>query len=129
MSRCWRLGLGAALYMEEHGHIVTGMSNQIVWGTPHVFAVFLIVAASGALNVASISSVFNRLAYKPYARLSGILAIALLAGGLMVLVLDLGRPERVFVAMTHIQFQVDLRLEHLSLHRFRPDRRRPICSP
>ena len=83
-------------YMEEHGHIVTGMSNQIVWGTPHVFAVFLIVAASGALNVASISSVFNRLAYKPYARLSGILAIALLAGGLAVLVLDLGRPERVW---------------------------------
>lgn len=59
------LGLGAALYMEEHGHIVTGMNNQIVWGLPHVFAVFLIVSASGALNVASVSSVFNRLAYKP----------------------------------------------------------------
>ena len=97
-------GLGAALYMEANGHIVTGMNNQIVWGTPHVFAVFLIVAASGALNVASISSVFNRLAYKPYARLSGILAISLLAGGLMVLVLDLGRPERIFVALTHNNF-------------------------
>ena len=97
-------GLAAALYMEEHGHIVTGMSNQIVWGMPHVFAVFLIVAASGALNVASISSVFNRFAYKPYARLSGILAISLLAGGLMVLVLDLGRPERIFVALTHNNF-------------------------
>ena len=93
------LGLGAALYMEEHGHIVTGMNNQIVWGLPHVFAVFLIVSASGALNVASVSSVFNRLAYKPYARLSGILAIALLAGGLAVLVLDLGRPERLIVAI------------------------------
>ena len=99
------LGLGAALYMEAHGHVVTGMSNQIVWGLPHVFAVFLIVSASGALNVASISSVFNRLAYKPYARLSGVLAIALLAGGLMVLVLDLGRPERVFVAVTHNNFR------------------------
>ena len=104
-SRCSRAGSAAALYMEEHGHIVTGMSNQIVWGLPHVFAVFLIVSASGALNVASISSVFNRLAYKPYARLSGVLAIALLAGGLMVLVLDLGRPERVFVAMTHNNFR------------------------
>ena len=98
-------GLAAALYMEEHGHIVTGMNNQIVWGTPHVFAVFLVVAASGALNVASISSVFNRLAYKPYARLSGVLAISLLVGGLMVLVLDLGRPERVFLAMTHNNFR------------------------
>lgn len=98
-------GLGAALYMEHYGHIVTGMSNQIVWGTPHVFAVFLIVAASGALNVASFSSVFNRLAYKPYARLSGLLAIALLAGGLAVLVLDLGRPERLIVAMTTYNFK------------------------
>jgi [DsrC]-trisulfide reductase subunit P len=99
------LGIGAALDMEQRGHIVTGMTNQIVWGTPHVFAVFLIVAASGALNVASISSVFNRLAYKPYARLSGILAVSLLAGGLMILVLDLGWPMRVFIAMTHNNFK------------------------
>ncbi len=99
------IGLGAVLYMEHHGHIVTGMNNAVVWGTPHVFAVFLIVAASGALNVASISSVFNRLAYKPFARLSGVLAIALLAGGLAVLVLDLGRPERLTVAMTTYNFK------------------------
>ncbi|MBT3071992.1 polysulfide reductase NrfD [Rhodomicrobium sp. Az07] len=98
-------GLGAALYMEHHGHVVTGMSNQIVWGTPHVFAVFLIVAASGALNVASFSSVFNKLAYKPYARLSGVLAVALLLGGLAVLVLDLGRPDRLIVAMTTYNFR------------------------
>ena len=39
------VGFGAALYMEHHGHFVTGMTNQIVWGMPHVFAVFLIVAA------------------------------------------------------------------------------------
>ncbi len=93
--------LGAFYYMEHHGHYVTGMSNQIVWGMPHVFAVFLIVAASGALNVASISSAFNKKAYKPLARLSGLLALALLAGGLMVLVLDLGRPERLVIAMTY----------------------------
>ena len=94
-------GLGGAWTMEHYGHAVTGMSNRIVWGTPHVFAVFLIVAASGALNVASIASVFGRDLYKPLARLSGLLAMTLLAGGLAVLVLDLGRPERLIVAMTH----------------------------
>jgi Ni/Fe-hydrogenase subunit HybB-like protein len=97
--------LGAAWYMEHNGHWVTGMNNQIVWGTPHVFAVFLIVAASGALNVASISSVFNNKAYKPLARLSGLLAITLLVGGLAVLVLDLGRPDRLIVAMTYYNFK------------------------
>ncbi|MCL6556049.1 MAG: polysulfide reductase NrfD [Burkholderiales bacterium] len=99
------LGLGAAYYMEHHGHIVTGMTNQIVWGMPHVFAVFLIVAASGALNAASIASVFGKSAYKPLARLSGLVAVALLAGGLMVLMLDLGRPDRVIVAATYYNFK------------------------
>ncbi|MFA7097042.1 MAG: NrfD/PsrC family molybdoenzyme membrane anchor subunit [Gammaproteobacteria bacterium] len=98
-------GLGSSYYMEHHGHWVTGMSNQIVWGMPHVFAVFLIVAASGALNVASISSVFGKTAYKPLAPLSGLLAIALLVGGLAVLVLDLGRPDRLIVAMTSYNFK------------------------
>lgn len=98
-------GLGAAWVMEHRGHIVTGMTNRIVWGTPHVFAVFLIVAASGALNIASISSVFGRSEYKPYARLSGLLAIALLIGGLAVLVLDLGRPDRLIIAMTTYNFK------------------------
>lgn len=98
-------GLGASYYMEHHGHVVTGMNNQIVWGMPHVFAVFLIVAASGALNVASISSAFGKVAYKPLARLSALLAIALLVGGLIVLVLDLGRPDRLIVAMTRYNFK------------------------
>ncbi len=98
------IGMLAAYYMEHNGHWVTGMNNQIVWGTPHVFAIFLIVAASGALNVASISSVFAKTAYKPLARLSGMLAMALLSGGLVVLLLDLGRPDRLIVAMTKFNF-------------------------
>ena len=99
------LALGAVLHMEHSGHYVTGMSNQIVWGMPHVFAIFLIVAASGALNVASIGTVFGKPLYKPLGRLSGLLSIALLLGGLMVLVLDLGRPDRLIVAMTYYNFK------------------------
>lgn len=98
-------GLASVYYMEHYGHVVTGMTNAVVWGTPHVFAVFLIVAASGALNIASISSVFGKYHYKPLARLSAVTAIALLAGGLMVLVLDLGRPDRLIVAMTKYNFK------------------------
>ncbi len=100
------LAAGAGTYyMDYFGHYVTGMTNQIVWGMPHVFAVFMIVAASGALNVASISSVFGRKIYKPLGRLSGLLAIALLAGGLSVLVLDLGRSDRLIIAMTEYNFK------------------------
>jgi len=99
------IGLAAAYYMETNGHWVTGMNNQIVWGFPHVFAVFLIVTASGELNLASIASVFGKAPYKPLARLSALVAIAHLVGGLMILVLDLGRPDRIIVAMTSYNFR------------------------
>jgi Ni/Fe-hydrogenase subunit HybB-like protein len=95
------VGVGAALYMEHTGHVVTGMNNQIVWGLPHVFAIFLIVAASGVLNVASIGSVFGKVAYKSRAPLSGLLSLAMLSGGLAVIMLDLGRADRLMVAATH----------------------------
>ena len=95
------VGLASALYMEHAGHVVTGMNNQIVWGLPHVFAIFLIVAASGVLNVASIGSVFGKAAYKSRAPLSGLLCIAMLSGGLAVIMLDLGRADRLMIAATH----------------------------
>ncbi len=99
------VGYLSAHHMDVEGHHISGMNNQIVWGFPHVVAIFLIVAASGALNVASISSVFGKVDYKPLARLSALLAIALLIGGLIVLVLDLGRPDRLIVAMTVYNFK------------------------
>ena len=98
-------GFLAAHAMETAGHVITGMNNQVVWGMPHVFAILMIVAASGVLNVASIGSVFGQTVYKARAPLSGLLCLALLAGGLFVLMLDLGRPERVVVAATHYNFR------------------------
>ena len=98
-------GFAGFLHLEHEGHWITGMNNQVVWGLPHVFAVFLIVAASGALNAASLASVFGQAAYKPLARLSALLAAALLLGGLVILVLDLGRPDRLVVAMTYYNFR------------------------
>jgi molybdopterin-containing oxidoreductase family membrane subunit len=98
------LGGLAALYMEHNGHWVTGMNNQVPWGLPHVCAVFLIVASTGALNIASLGSVFSKDEYKPLGRLSALSAMAVQAGGLCILVLDLGRSDRLIVAMTNYNF-------------------------
>ncbi len=95
----------AVLHMEHEGHWVTGMNNEVVWGVPHVFAIFLIVAASGALNVAALGSVFGKHIYKSLGRLSGLLAMTLLLSGLLILVLDLGQPSRLIVAMTTYNFK------------------------
>jgi len=99
------IGIAAAHHVDVEGHHISGMNNQVVWGLPHVFAIFLIVAASGALNLASLASVFGKYEYKPLARFSAVLAIALLVGGLAILLLDLGRPDRLIVAMTHYNFK------------------------
>jgi len=101
------VGIGGfcALQLEHQGHIISGMNNHIVWGLPHVFAVSLIVCASGSLNGASLASVFSQQNYKPVARLSVVLAMCLLIGGLLVLVLDLGRPDRLIIAMTTYNFR------------------------
>lgn len=99
------VGAYAFFHVEHNGHYVTGMNNQIVWGLPHVFAIFLIVAASGALNVGSIGTVFGKKLYQPMGRLSALIAMSCLIGGLIVLVLDLGHPDRLIVAMTHYNFR------------------------
>jgi len=96
------LGVAAAYYMEHMGHIVTNMTNQIPWALPHVFAIFLIISASGVMMVASIGTLFGKNVYKPRARLACLLAIALLAAGLSVIMLDLGRADRLPVALTHL---------------------------
>ena len=92
----------AYFYIEHYGHIATGMDNQIVWGMPHVFAVFLVVAATGALNVAMAASVFGKAIYRPVAALSALVSLALLVGGLALLMLDLGRSDRMIVAITQL---------------------------
>lgn len=96
------LGAFAYFYIEHYGHIVTGMDNQIVWGIPHVFALFLVVAATGALNVAMAASVFGKTDYRPLAPFSALISLGLLVGGLALLMLDLGRPDRMIVAITEL---------------------------
>ncbi|MDR0238868.1 MAG: polysulfide reductase NrfD [Deltaproteobacteria bacterium] len=98
------LGIWAAWQIESGGHILTGMNNSVPWGFSLTLATFLLVAASGVLNVASLSSVFGKQDYKPLASFSCLLALALLAGGLFTLMLDLGRPGQVFLALTRFNW-------------------------
>ncbi len=91
-------------YMGAQGHFVTGMSNKVVWGLPHVIAIFLIIAAAGVVSIASLGSVFKRPDYQPYERISLVLAMSLLLGGLLLILLDLGRADRLIIALTHFNF-------------------------
>ena len=108
LGLCILAGLGTFAYIEHEGHGVTGMTNQFAWSGGHVFSVFLIAAGAGAFVVAAAGMAFDRSLYKPLAPLAGIVAISLLMGGLAVMVLDLGRPDRLVVAMTNFNFKSTL---------------------
>ena len=99
------LGAGAFVYIEVYGHGVTGMTNTVVWGLPHIVAISLLVMASGALNLGSMSTIFAVKQFKQFGRFSAFLAIALLVGGLAVLMLDLGRPDRMLLPMIYMNFR------------------------
>ena len=104
--------------MDVEGHHISGMNNQVVWGLPHVFAIFLIVAASGALNLASLASVFGKVEYKPLARFSAVLSIASVDRWTRHFAARPGTPGSFNRGDDALQLQVDIRLEHPALQRF-----------
>ncbi|VAX19078.1 hypothetical protein MNBD_NITROSPINAE02-1310 [hydrothermal vent metagenome] len=93
----------SALYLFVNGHHVTGMTNQVPWGMPIVMAVYLIGVSAGSLVLSAMSSVFGKTEYKPFARMAALLAILLIVAGLMAIILDWGRPDRVLVPFFHFQ--------------------------
>ncbi len=92
-------GAASGLYLITAGHHVTGMDNQVVWGLPHVFAIALILAGSGAFAIAALAPRLAGPIGQPWGRLGTGVAVALLLGGLAILVLDLGSPQRILAAM------------------------------
>ncbi len=92
---------GALQSMMEQGHVVTGMNNHVVWGILHVLAIGLIVMASGVLHITSLATLFKQDAYQPFTRLAAVLALAFLLSGLLLLAVDLGRPERVWLMLRY----------------------------
>ncbi len=93
----------SALYMFLNGHHVTGMTNQVPWGMPIVMAVYLIGVSAGSLVLSAMSSVFGKVEYKPFARIAALMAVLLIVAGLMAIILDWGRPDRILVPFFHFQ--------------------------
>jgi molybdopterin-containing oxidoreductase family membrane subunit len=78
------------------GHEVLGTSNVIPWGMPIIITIYLIGLSAGSLILSSLTYVFGKEEYRPISRLSVFLAIVLIFGAMLGIVLDLGRPEKVW---------------------------------
>ena len=90
-------GLIVTWWVSSRGIWVTGMTNRVPWGLQIVMAVYYIGLSAGSLVISGLYGVFGKLEYKPFARLAVYLAMLFLIAGLLSILTDQGRMDRVFV--------------------------------
>ena len=97
-------GLLATWLFYMKGLHLTGMSNRVPWGISIVMAVYYIGLSAGSLVLSAMSALFGKKEFKPFARIAALLAMLLLVGALLSIILDWGRPDRLFVPFIHFNF-------------------------
>lgn len=90
-------GLLCTLWAAGEGLWVTGMNNRVPWGLQIVMAVYYIGLSAGSLVISGLYGVFGKVEYKPFARIAVYLAMLFLIAGLLSILTDQGRMDRVFV--------------------------------
>ena len=83
--------------MMEHGIYISGLTNRVPWGLQIVMAVFYIGLSAGSLVVSGLYGIFGKIEYKPFARMAAYLAMLFLIAGLLSIITDQGRIDRVFI--------------------------------
>ena len=81
----------------EKGLWITGMTNRVPWGLQIVMAVYYIGLSAGSLVISGLYGVFGKKEYKPFARIAVYVAMLFLLAGLLSILTDQGRMDRVFV--------------------------------
>ncbi len=89
-------GFAATLIMHYKGLYLSGMSNRVPWGLQISMAIYYIGLSAGSLVVSGLYGVFGKMEYKPYARIAALLAMLFLIAGLLSILTDQGRVDRVF---------------------------------
>ncbi len=88
-------GVYSTYMMCAKGIYLSGMTNRIPWGLQIVMAVFYIGLSAGSLVVSGLYGIFGKIEYKPFARMAAYLAMLFLIAGLLSIVTDQGRVDRV----------------------------------
>jgi len=90
-------GAFSTYLMITQGIYLSGMTNRVPWGLQIVMAVFYIGLSAGSLVVSGLYGIFGKMEYKPFARMAAFMAMLFLIAGLLSIVTDQGRIDRVFV--------------------------------
>jgi len=90
-------GVLATLWASHEGLEKTSMNMRVPWGLQIVMAVYYIGLSAGSLVISGLYGVFGKVEYKPFARIAVYLAMLFLIAGLLSILTDQGRLDRVFV--------------------------------
>jgi molybdopterin-containing oxidoreductase family membrane subunit len=89
-------GLGAWAYQLANGLAVTNMRNPMMWGLYITLFMYFVGLSAGGLIVASAGRLFGATRLKPVVRLAVIEATVAVMIAALLLLPDIGRPDRVW---------------------------------
>ncbi|TAM81746.1 MAG: oxidoreductase [Jatrophihabitans sp.] len=95
------LGLAAWVYELRTGLAATGMRDVVSWGMYIFTFAFFIGLSAGGLIMASSAEVFGIAALRPLSRLGVLSAAACVAVAGLMIIPDLGRPDRILNLFVH----------------------------
>jgi molybdopterin-containing oxidoreductase family membrane subunit len=99
------LGLIAWFYQLYTGLIATNMRNAFSWGLYIATWAFFVGTAAGGLVVSSAIYIFGAKQLKPVAKVASLTAFLFAMGAMIILLPDIGRPDRLFNFLIHPNFR------------------------
>lgn len=102
------LGVGVWIYQLTQGLAATGMRDVVSWGAYIVTFAFFVGLSAGGLIVASSAEVFGVTALKPLSKLGVLTALASVTCAGLMIIPDLGRPDRILNLAVHPHWQSPL---------------------
>ena len=90
------IGIYYYLYQLRYGLIVTGMRDQVVWGSYIANFTFLVGVAAAAVMIVIPAYLYGFKDFKPVTLLGEMLASAALIMCIIYVMVDMGRPDRVW---------------------------------
>jgi len=97
------LGIVAYIYQLRTGLVVTGLSRQVFWGFYITNFVFFIGISHAGTLISAILRIVQAEWRRPITRAAELITVLVLFFGVGSIIIDLGRPDRIFNLIRHAQ--------------------------
>ena len=99
------IGVAAWVYQLTTGLIATGMRNVFSWGLYIMMFVLFVGLSAGGLIISSAPKFFHSHRYEGFARLGVLVSLACITVAGLLILPDIGRPERLYQFFTSPDFR------------------------